>query len=347
MRRPGIYGPYRHRSRWRNIVIDQAGEQAFYSYATREEAQRELDDGQKERATFNGVTVTQAIDKYEAWQKARGLKPSSYETTRRRLDKFLSDVAITPVASLTERRAKAIYEGWITRAPVDTHRNMLAETKTFMDWCVAQGWIKRSPFASVKGVGKKRKGKPQLRFDEARKWYATAFTLAGDEPGAIAAMATFAFGLRASEVAQLAVRDLDDDGRLLWVADSKTEAGKRTLEVPDDLRPLLQQLAASKAATAPLFGPGRTRYWVYYWVQRVCQLAKVPAVCAHAMRGLHGTTAVSAAATPRAVVDAVKQASAALGHASTGVTERHYIAPGVVEQARQRAALAIVQGGKR
>jgi integrase len=339
MRRPGIYGPYQHRRRWKLIVVHEGGGQTAPSYEHKEEAEAAKRALEGKRATLDGVTVTQAIDQYETWQKARGLKPNSYETTRRRLDKFLADVATNTVASITDRKAKSIYEGWVTRAPVDTHRNMLAETKTFISWCVEKGWIKRSPFASVKGVGKKRRGKTQLRFDEARKWYATAFDLAGVEPGAVAAMATFAFGLRASEVAQLAVRDLDDGGRLLWVADSKTEAGKRTLQVPDDLRPLLQQLASGKAATEPLFGPGRTRYWVYYWVQRVCELARVQKVCAHAMRGLHGSTAVEAGATPRLV-------AAALGHTSPTVTERHYLAPGTTARATQRAALSVISGGK-
>lgn len=340
MRHPGIYGPYRHRSRWRNIVIDNDGKQTFVSYESWEEADAERRDAHKEEAAQCGVTVGQAIDEYETWQKARKLKPSSYKTTHQRLGKFLSEVIKLPIASLTPARTKPIYDGWVTRAPVDTHRNMLAESKTFANWCVTKGWIKRSPFAVVKGVGKKKKGKLQLRFDEARQWYATAHCLADGEPGAIAAMATFVFGLRASEVAQLAVRDLDDGGRLLWVADSKTEAGKRTLEVPDDLHSLLQRLASGKAATDPLFGAGRTRYWVYYWVQRICQLARVQKVCAHAMRGLHGSTAVDAGATPKLV-------AAALGHASVSVTERHYLAPGTSARATQRAAMKVLEGGRK
>lgn len=341
MRQPGVYGPYKHRKKWRNIVIDDEGEQSFISYETFKEAQDEKKDSDSANAERESrVVVGHAVDRYESWQKARGLKPSSYETTRQRLDKFLADELKLYLDALTSARAKSIYDGWVTRAPVDTQRNMLNETKTFMRWCIDRGWIKRSPFAAVKGVGKKKKGKLQLRFDEARKWYAAAFTLAETEPGAIAAMATFVFGLRASEVAQLAVRDLDDDGRLLWVADSKTEAGKRTLEVPDDLYPLLQRLASSRAATDPLFGPGRTRYWVYYWVQRVCAIARVQQVCAHSMRGLHGSTAVDAGATPRLV-------SAALGHASVAVTERHYLAAGTSARATQRAALGVLQGGRK
>lgn len=341
MRHPGIYGPYKHRSKWRNIVVGSGGLQSYRSYESEDaakQAKKKALEGYE--AQENGVTVTIAIDRYEAWQKARGLKFNSYDTTRRRLITFLSSVSSLLVGSVTEPRAKGIYDDWVTRAPVDTHRNMLMETRTFMRWLVDRGWIKRSPFAAVKGVGKKKKGKLQLRYDEARKWYATAYVLAEGEPGAIAAMATLVFGLRASEIAQLAVRDLDNGGQLLWVADSKTEAGRRTLEVPADLHPLLQRMASGKAATDPLFGPGRTRYWVYYWVQRVCDLARVQKVCAHAMRGLHGSTAVDAGATPHLV-------SAALGHASVGVTERHYLAPGTTGRATQRAAMKVLEGGKR
>jgi integrase len=342
MRRPGIYGPYKHRRKWRLVVVDEGGESTPVSYETKEAADTAKGDAQKQEAAESGVRVDQAIDKYESWQKARGLKENTYETARQRLDKFLSPVASQPLAMLTERKAKSIYADWVLRVPVATHQGLLGEAKMWANYCVAQAWIKRNPFAAVKGIGKKKKGKPQLRFDEARKWYATAYALAETEVGAIAAMATFIFGLRASEVAQLAVRDLDDSGRLLWVADGeiKTEAGKRTLEVPDDMRPLLHRLAAGKGATDPLFGPGRTRYWVYYWVQRVCALARVKKVCAHSMRGLHGSTAVEAGATPKLV-------SAALGHASLAVTENHYLAPGTTARATQRAALSVLAGGKK
>ena len=37
--------------------------------------------------------------------------------------------------------------------------------------------------------------------------------------------------------------DRDDEGKLLWIPDSKTEAGRRTLQVPELLRPMLNELA--------------------------------------------------------------------------------------------------------
>lgn len=339
MRRPGIYGPYQHRRKWRNIVVDQAGKQTAVPYETREAAQADIDAARQEESQESGITVQQAIDKYEEWGKARKLKPNTYNTTTARLYKFLASVSSKPLAMLSEQRARSIYAGWITKSAGTTHISMLAETKTFMNWCVAQGWIKRNPFAKVDSVGKKKRGKPQLHNDEARRWAAVARGLATQEEGAVAAIMTVELGMRASEIAGVVVRDLDDGGALLWIDDAKTPSGRRKLEVPDGLRAMLLQFAIGKAPTARLFGDDATRYWVYYWVTRICELAGVPRVCAHSMRGLHATMAREAGATSKLV-------AAQLGHGSEAVQERHYVAPGTTAKLNQRAALAVLAGGK-
>ena len=56
----------------------------------------------------------------------------------------------------------------------------------------------------------------------------------------MAAMMSLLMGMRASEIVSRIVRDLDDEGRLLWIPETKTEAGKRTLPVPEVLQPYLQ-----------------------------------------------------------------------------------------------------------
>jgi integrase len=60
-------------------------------------------------------------------------------------------------------------------------------------------------------------------------------------------------GLRAHEVVQRTVRDLDDNGRLLVIGSSKTRAGVRTVAVPPLLRPRLLALTANRAADAMIF----------------------------------------------------------------------------------------------
>jgi hypothetical protein len=52
---------------------------------------------------------------------------------------------------------------------------MLAAAKTFFRWCVMEKkWLARNPLDAVKGIGKVRHGKEQLRIDEARKWMVEA-----------------------------------------------------------------------------------------------------------------------------------------------------------------------------
>ena len=46
---------------------------------------------------------------------------------------------------------------------VDTHRNELGQVKTFIRWCIDQGWLWRAPLARVKPIGKRRRGQKQLR----------------------------------------------------------------------------------------------------------------------------------------------------------------------------------------
>jgi hypothetical protein len=62
----------------------------------------------------------------------------------------------------------------------DSHRNILAEAKTFLKWCTGKGYLRGNPLEGVQGTGKRRHGKPQLRIDEARKWQAKAEMLADE-----------------------------------------------------------------------------------------------------------------------------------------------------------------------
>jgi hypothetical protein len=49
-------------------------------------------------------------------------------------------------------------------------------------------------------------------------WMAKAIELAGaGESGAVAAMMALLLGMRASEIVTRVVRDLDDDGQILWI----------------------------------------------------------------------------------------------------------------------------------
>jgi integrase len=189
-------------------------------------------------------------------------------------------------------------------------------------------------------VGQRNRGKKQLRIDEARKLVDLCIRKAneGDE-AAIGVLTAFLLGLRASEVTDRVVRDLDDDGRLLWIEFGKTRRSRRTLEVPALLRPYLLALAKGRAPDAQLIsrtvsrrsGKKRDRYWLAHHVERLCDEAGVPLVCTQSLRGLHASVATDAGATSHVV-------AAALGHASPAVTHAHYIDGATARRARTHAA---------
>lgn len=183
------------------------------------------------------------------------------------------------------------------------------------------------PSGEGEGEGRRRHGKPQLRIDEARRWTAKALELAAaGEAGAVAAMMALLMNMRCSEIISRVARDVDDSARVLWITVSKTEAGRRTFEVPGVLVPHLRRVAEGKKAEALLFGR-HWRDWPRAWVKRICDLAGVPRVCAHAMRGAHASLATERGVTAHAV-------AAALDHESETTTLRSYATPAAVATGR-------------
>jgi len=349
-----VLGPYyeSERNRWRIVVVEDGGARNSRFYPTEEEARTVIDGVKRELKELDDTTVTKAIDDYETYLKTeKENRAKSYRETVRRLRAFFEPVREDLVTMIDAKRAVSLYEVFRGRMrkdgnpiSVDYHRNALAESKTFLGWCVGKRWLGDNPLDGVEGKGKRRHGKPQLRVSEARKWIEHAVWRANQgEDGAVAAMVTLLMGLRASEIVTRVVRDVDDDGKLLWIPDSKTDAGRRTLQVPAVLQPLLQRLAADRIGNAPLFvareGGHHDRDWVREWVRRICDQAGVVKVCAHGMRGLHSTLAVEHGVTGHVV-------AAALGHESVTTTFESYASPNAVASARQNRALSVLAGGK-
>jgi integrase len=338
-----VHGPYKHGSKWRLITVGNDGKQHAGSYESEREA---LDEKERIEQGFQeerGITVIQALDKYELYQRGKGNKPRSVETTRGRITRLLAAQLTRPLASVSSYAAAKAYADLQPLVSADYHRNALNETKTFFRWCMAKPrqWIKRMPFAEVKGEGRRKKGKPQHRVDESRRFMIVAFQRAeaGHLDGVVAIASLF-FGTRISELVDRPVRDLDDDGRLLWIPDSKTESGRRFIDVPDALRTFLVALAKDKLPEARLFG-ALTRHQARRMVLSVCKLASVPEVGPHGLRGTHVSLARERGATSQLI-------AAAVGHSSyEAVTARHYVAPGTDERVQARTTMAVLQGGKR
>jgi integrase len=243
-------------------------------------------------------------------------------------------------------RGAEIYSASKTDRANDTHHNALSVAKRCCAWLVKQRHLRENPFEDVEPDGKRRKGsrKDKLRVDEARAIQLACHRERGID-GALV-LSYLLLGARASEIVLRCVRDLDDQGRLLWIDETKTEAGSRRLLIPEELRPLLLELAEGRASNDRLFrnlsDDPMTRRVAY---QRVCAFTKRVIgrkLGPQGFRRTQSTLATDAGATGPMV-------SAHLGHVTAGdmaeITKRSYADPSAVDGARINRGLVVLNGG--
>ena len=329
-----LLGPYAFRGMWRCVVRNGSQKSYLSPEKTPERAMAVAERLVSALSASVPMTIGAAIDRYQVHLREKGNKEASYEGTPLRLRLFFKTVLQSPLSSLSERRCQSLYDALRTRPSprtarplaVDTHRAYLADARSFGRWAVKAKLLRDNPLAQIEGMGRRRRGKPQLRHDEAKAWLRKAQELAdGAQPGAVAAMMSLLLGLRCGEIVNREVRDLDHGGSVLWIPDSKTEAGRRMVKVPDTLKRYLLNLSRNKQPHDRLFGK-HDRDWPRHWVKKLCRLARVPEVCAHSMRGLHATLAIEAGASPDVV-------ARSLGHESASMTLSAYAAPGSAKAA--------------
>jgi integrase len=331
-----IYGPYFKCGHHHLHLYLLDGTRRYRTFATEQEALefRRRNEG---RILAKPITIAKAIDEYV--ETRTDLRASSRATLAFRLRALAEGQEAVQLHAFP---AEVSWKRLVGTNAVDTLHGIRSAARAFFDWCVRCGYLKTNPLARVEIVGKKKRGKAQLRLDEARTFLEGALALANAEVrdrsgfrqqiGALGAATALLLGMRNSEVVGCQVRDLDDGGSTLWIAASKTEAGVRRVEVPELLRPPLLKLAGNRPGSEPLF-TGLTRDGMRYWTKNMCEKLGLPIVTPHGLRGTHATASMRPHANPREV-------AAALGHASFRVTERHYARREAIADARQAAALA-------
>jgi len=322
-------GPYARKGskKLRVFFYNAKGVRTFEDYESHDEAVKDRD---AYNAAAGSRTVGEAVAEYlMAHAAARG-----NETTRFRLSAILRmKEGDRPLDALTAPLARELYARRVKECAPDTHRGELSYAKRFIDWCIAQGWLRINPFVGIKPEGEKNtRADQQLRVNEARRFLQTA--LEENSLEADVTLMALMLGLRAHEVVERVTRDVDADGAILWVPKSKTRAGVRQLLVPELLRERLLTRCEGKATDALIFTrDGKrttpTRHWLHYHVVRLAKKAGVPRVTPHGLRRTWMTLGVlggGAAALERVAKDG--------GHADKGVTAtKHYIAPGALESA--------------
>jgi integrase len=222
-----VHGPYRHYDRWRIKIVDRTtGKVANETFPTEQEARVAMAAFRRRNARESGIGFGEALGLYERYLAEKGNKPRSIETTIHRLRNLFGPVLKIAVVALTPTGAAKLYDGLTAKdgspIAIDTRRNALNQGKTFLKWCKSKGHTRINALEDVQGVGKRRRGKPQLTIDEARRFLAKAIELAeGGDDGAVAAAMALLMGMRGSEIAERIVRNLDDGGRILWITDAR------------------------------------------------------------------------------------------------------------------------------
>lgn len=199
-------------------------------------------------------TIGAVFPEFMEDKRRQGLKERSLHTLEYKLQYFLPRDQV--LDSFTADQAQQLYLAETKRISrfkkpmqVQTHRSLLKMSKHFFRWVVERKYVAANPFEKVKPIGKPHAGKAQLRIDEARGITQVLVSAAErGEEGAIASLCQLLLGGRSGEVLARAVRDLDDDGRVLWIPSGKTQNARRRLEVPELLRPFLLRHVAGLSA---------------------------------------------------------------------------------------------------
>ena len=104
-------------------------------------------------------TLSGAVVGYEKYMIEKGNKRRSIDTTLIRIGSFFSDDHL-PLATLSIRKIESKYRKRVEATSVDTHKNELAEVKTFLRWCYKKGLVSKSlndRLNEVEGIGKRKK----------------------------------------------------------------------------------------------------------------------------------------------------------------------------------------------
>lgn len=349
---PRVRGPYPEGDRWRIVIFEPTGRRSL-TLATEAEARRLAREFASDLALPENRSVEAMVAMYTRERIAAGrVIAQTGQDQEGILRRFLASCLGADLTEVSARRASALYRGAVdgeitgqAGEPLSTatHRYYLAVAKSFFAWAKNKGYVSANPFQDVHPVGKPNTGKAQLRIEEARRFIAAGLALYEEQhrPLAIAAVMALTMGLRASELMNRRVRDVDDDASVLWVDAGKTHNARRHPTIPPFLRPYVRQIQGDRPADAPLFpcahkpDRARRRQRLNVVVHAICRRAGVPLVCPHSLRGLYATLAVESGAVSEAV-------AASLGHGSFAMTAKHYAQPSAVANARTSRVLDVL-----
>lgn len=246
---------------WRIAYIDENGTRrtvkGFKDKAATEARAREIEKNVERKKA--GLPVAQDVNKsteeaIDAWigeLVRRGSPPRGPHTTevRRQLTRLRKDCDWQTLRSITsvkfsEWLANRSIEGRAPRTINHHHKHL----RSFLDWCVKQGWLAHNPIQQMKLVKVGQKGRRRLRraytLDE---W--TRLINATPEPRRTIYMIASLSGFRRKEMQKLEKRDCTPIGdRPCWHPRPEIEKSGRGDKIPmlpecaELLRPIWEQI---------------------------------------------------------------------------------------------------------
>jgi len=185
-----VLGPYCDAPNKYRLVIAEDGKKRSVCFKTMEEAEDLKNKLLQHEEQAKAKTVGELVDLWlDFMDRVRGQKQATSEYMARLLKGWLP--VRSAASSLSAPTASAMYAALVEkvsphtkrRLSVTTHHLHLYAAKRMWKWAMEQGLCKSNPWLKVTPIGRKSKGKPQLRIDEARKLEAVAMQRANIETG--------------------------------------------------------------------------------------------------------------------------------------------------------------------
>jgi hypothetical protein len=134
-------------------LVSAGGAKTVTDYEDEAKARQVVRSLRRELAKGGDRTVLEAREKYEMYMRDdKGNKLRSIAATTWRLEIFFHEDDLL-LDELTPERCRGYYDALRTRPrpntmrplAVDSHRNILAEAKSFLGWCVGKRWLASNP----------------------------------------------------------------------------------------------------------------------------------------------------------------------------------------------------------
>jgi len=218
--------------------------------------------------------VGKAIDAYAEQLRRNGVRERSIDTTCYRLRKLFEPVLLVPLATVMPAQARELFAK--VEGSVDSRRNILNQARTFCRRAKETSGLTRSFSPTSKAKEEALRETEAYRRRES-KFLAACLDLAASanpkkQTGGVGAAMALVFGMRASEITSLRVRDLDAGGTIIRITHAKSKRESEPYKFPSGFG---RTTAACRGEGTHETLVGHDRTWLHRNVRAICRKAGI------------------------------------------------------------------------